>query len=190
MRKMTLAIMLAVATAFTATPSAGQPTAGPAPSTAAVTSQVVSTEVGGLTVPAAAAPAVKVGNTLLASCVIRFDHADRKTPTMLGGSHACVGVRRVFINPEGDLELRLTVTDTARWKVTKPDVSPDEQLAGVVATGGSGGTGSIRVWFWDRNGRHLDLTKQADRDVIWGRNRNIWYSSEWIDATTFTNGGQ
>lgn len=190
MRKVTLAIMLAVATAFTATQSAGQPTAEPAPSTAAVTSLEVGTEVGGLTVPAAAAPAVKVGNTMLASCVIRFDHPDGKTPIMLGGSHACVGVQSAVFNQHGDLELMLTVKDPHRWKINSLHIQVDEQLAGIATVGGSGGTARLRIRFHTLDGDRLYLNRATDRAVIWGHQKNIWYSAQWIDANTFTNGGQ
>lgn len=154
------------------------------------TSAVISTELGGVSIPAAAAPAVKAGNTLKASCVIRFDHADGKTPIMLGGSHACVGVKSAVINQHGDLELRLTVTDPFKWKINSLFIQVDEQLGGVVTVGGSGGTDRLRIRFHTLGGKRLILTKPEDRAVIWGLQKNIWYSAEWLDANTFVNGGQ
>lgn len=138
--------------------------------------------VGGAAANSLTQPAHDVDGTRVASCVIRFDHADGKTPTMLGGSHACVGVKSVRINPDnGRLQMFLDVRDPMKWAVTAPFVLPDEQLAGVVTMGASGGTGDVEVAMHSlADGRLLDLRKASDRSVIWGRQKNLWYRSEWI----------
>lgn len=146
--------------------------------------------VGGAAANSLYQPAHDVDGTKVASCVIRFDHPDRKTPTMLAGSHACVGVKSVRINPgNGRLQMFLDVKDPHKWAVTAPFVLPDEQLAGVVTMGASGGTGDVEVAMHEiTTGRTLDLRKQSDRSLIWGRQKNIWYRSEWFHQSAL-NGG-
>lgn len=156
------------------------PTADPTAGTAPPADPSAAPDPTALITPPPAPPSAIPGEPSLITggCILRFDDDKGRPRIHENPTHKCIGARGVSVDDRGRVVLDLT---TAKPIVTI-QTSPDETLVGrEVSAGGSGGIGSITLTLHSlRLGRNLDLTTDADREIVQGEFSNLWVS--WIQS--------
>lgn len=129
---------------------------------------------------------VDASDVVVSGCVIRFSNPDGTPSIHANGAHQCAGVKSVDINKYGEIRLWQTVDDPNENPILFAQCQTDETLGGMrgITCGASGGTDNTRFRLYStQHGRSLDLTKQADRDFVQGRNANLWVGWFHVDGS-------
>lgn len=122
---------------------------------------------------ATGSPETNGATTSVTGCAIRFTTSGPRIHE--NSAHDCNGASAVSVNSAGELVIKQTVGGRPVVSMT---VDEDETLStrGITA-GGSGGTGTTRVRFFDTRSGHV---VRADSPALQGEFANIWVT--WVHA--------
>lgn len=124
-------------------------------------------------------PALRGDQVVVSGCVLRFDTPDGTPRIHANYSHHCAGVEKVFINGNGDIEVKQSLTNANA--VIFAFAQADETLVTRgIQVGASGGITKTVFRLYDgKLGRKLNLRSASDRKRVQGNSSNLWVG--WVN---------